>query len=90
MYLNAGRMYSNMLDLSRDEDPTFFFRQKNADPGPAGKKNADPDPAGKNADPDPTLTRNGEKNIFLSQKKFLSFWTVIILLILLSLKTLIQ
>ena len=30
-------------DYSRDEDPTFFFK----DPDPAGRKNADPDPAEK-------------------------------------------
>ena len=34
---------SVQVNLSRDEDPTFF----SSDPDPAGKKNADPDPVEK-------------------------------------------
>ena len=50
----------NQRDLYfRDEDPTFF----STDPNLAGKKIRIR--LKKNADPDPTLNQNEEKNIFI-------------------------
>ena len=47
----------------RDEDPTFFFTDSN--PDPAGEKMQIHIRLEKNADPDPTLNQNEEKNILI-------------------------
>ena len=48
-----------LIIKSRDEDPTFFSME------PDGKKCGSGSGWKKNADPDPTLNRNEEKNIFI-------------------------